>query len=189
VRVVLVGQPNVGKTLLLINFAAYLGCNEIVKDAHPPDRLSLERSRRECVSYVAHKHVVPLRASLNPGKSTETSLVLVDTPGIMEGVPGEARQRRAMASSLEELFYAQMILLVIDGGLSTVSPLDDALMGLATRIAPTLIVLNKADVRRFQPSAHRDHFAASPVLAISALTRRGFRDLKQRLYALWEAQS
>ena len=186
---VLIGRPNVGKTLLLINFAAYLGVTEISCEGPEPSKIPFEQARRRYVSYVAHKQVAPLQAHVAPSKLSDKSMILVDTPGIAEGIVADPRVRQAMAEGLEQLFRAHMILLVVDGGTEAITPLDDELLALAVRIAPTLIVDNKTDLASgFHPAAHREHFAGHPVLPFSALTRRGFRDLKQRLLAQWEAE-
>jgi small GTP-binding protein len=190
VRVALVGRPNVGKTLLLINFAAYWGVRELATDGGTGEMISIERARRECVSYVAHKYVRPLSVALWPSKSSDRSMILTDTPGILEGVPSAAKVRQAMAQGLKTLFEVEMILMVLDGSTSAISTLEEELIRLTTRIAPVMILDNKNDIRsEIDPRLHRRQFAGYPVLAVSAMTRRGFRDLKQRLLCSFEAES
>ena len=188
-RVVLVGRPNVGKTLLLINFAAYLGASEITRPGPDSSKISLEQARRECVSYVAHKHLTPLTVYFTSTKFSDGGMVLVDTPGIVEGVAEEPGIRHGIGQALEELLRAQAILVVLDGGLDALPEFDDDLVGLASRLAPTIIVDNKADAHpEFKLWVHREHFSGHSVVPLSAVTRRGFRELKQRLFAVWEAE-
>ncbi len=187
-RVVLVGRPNVGKTLLLINFAAYLGATEITREGPNSARISLEQARRECVSYVAHKHLAALTAGLTSSKFPHRGMILVDTPGIVDGVAEEAAVRQAIGRGLEELLRAQAILVVVTRELDDLASLDDALVELASRVAPTIIVDNKADMHPTNLGVRRQHFADHPVLPLSAVTRRGFRELKQRLFAVWETE-
>ena len=54
-QVALVGRPNVGKTLLLLNFAAYLGVSEVYRrrDLHDETVMSVDAARSELVSRVA----------------------------------------------------------------------------------------------------------------------------------------
>ncbi len=174
-----------GKTLLLVNFGAYLGATDVTLEGGKPAKMSLDDARRQCVSYVAHKQIAPLTVSLGPAKNSEYDLDLVDTPGMVDGISRDPKVRHAMGQGLEAMFRAQVILVVLDGGEQTVTPLDDSLVGLANQIAPTIIVDNKADgPRGVRHGAHREHFSDHAVLAVSALTRRGFRELKQRLYSL-----
>ena len=62
-ELLIVGKPNVGKTLLMINFAAYLGLRELHLEVSEGDgvrrsqRLTTDRARRDLVSlYAPRRH-------------------------------------------------------------------------------------------------------------------------------------
>lgn len=187
-RVVIIGRPNVGKSLLLINFAAYLGAVEAEFEAsgHAVEKITLDRARREWVSYVPHRNPLPLRVKISTGKSGQT-LLLFDGTGITDGIHTDFSTRHAMADTLEHVFEAEMILYVLDASAPVVSALDDALVGLSAAVAPLLIVDTKADLQpETKSTGHRQHFSQYTVLTLSSVTRQGFRELKQRLLGYLE---
>ncbi|WP_430626327.1 hypothetical protein [Sulfobacillus thermotolerans] len=65
-----IGKPNVGKSLFVLNFASYLGLREIRLDVMSSDdrvsvrRVSLEDAKRKLVSHTAHKTLLPRRVDL-----------------------------------------------------------------------------------------------------------------------------
>ena len=185
-EVVLLGRPNVGKTLLLLNFAAYLGANEIIRHEmdHRSTKVPMERARRELVSFVGHKVVDPITVTIErKSNSGREPLVFFDGAGVAEGIHPDYRVRRAIAETLDRLGSAEVVLHVVDSGQYPVASLDDALCGLIGRIAPSLILANKIDLHHETAlKALRLHFAGHTVLPLSGLTRRGFRELKQDLY-------
>jgi predicted GTPase len=190
---VLVGRPNAGKSLFLINFADYLGLRGLEGGPYGHRRLrggGLSELRRKFVSPVPNRVREPLAAtvSLSVGSAGGISLVLRDTVGIPAHVVPEGEIRRAVAQGLAQLLQATFIFHLID-----VSPhaaptpaeeaVDRELHLLAQQIAPSLILANKAEadlggtrVRRL-----KELYGATAVLPVSALTRLGFRDVKHWL--------
>ncbi len=190
----ILGKPNVGKTLLMINLAAYLGLREIQLDVEDADgrsrslRLGLERARRELVSMRAPKTLtvqsVGLEASLGRQK---VRLVAVDTPGIGEGIPDENHVRHQMALTLERLMSAALVFHVVDAstvGMRRVEapgPFDWALMELGRNMAAAyLLVANKMDKPGSQEGMRhlKERARGITIIGVSAVTRRGFRDVK-----------
>jgi len=193
VELLIMGKPNVGKTLLLINFAAYLGLREIrleVRDSEGlcrTQRFSLERARRDLVSLRAPKTtgIQTLVIDTIIGRQ-RTSLVAIDTVGVAEGIPGDAMERHQLAVTLERLMTADFIFHVVDASamglrrLESPGPFDMALTEFGRHLSYYLVVANKMD----RPGSNdgyrlmKERYRGVPITPVSAVTRRGFRDLK-----------
>ncbi|MCY0879868.1 MAG: 50S ribosome-binding GTPase [Firmicutes bacterium] len=193
-HLVTVGKPNVGKTLLLINFAAYLGLTELRVEL--PDgeggqqvkRLSLDRARRDLMSWSTPKTRVIQTAILEQPVGRQRLRVLaVDTPGIPEGISPNPDQRHLTALTLEWLTTAQMVVHVVDASAvhstrpESPGAFDLALARYGHQLASYIVVANKMDKVGSAEGlrAIRDAYQDVPILPVSCITRRGFRDLKQ----------
>ncbi|PSR29742.1 50S ribosome-binding GTPase [Sulfobacillus thermosulfidooxidans DSM 9293] len=189
-----IGKPNVGKSLFVINFAAYLGVKEIrlqwTERKEIPTKkisLSLDEARHKLVSQKPHKTLTIQSMSIEimTGRQKKT-LWIVDSVGLTEGIHHQAEIRQAMANTLIRMGEANVILHMID--LSSVGskriesfgPLDDEMANYSKRIAPYLILGNKIDKPGAIDNLHavREHFKGIPVIGVSALTRRGFKEVK-----------
>lgn len=188
-----IGKPNAGKSLFVVNFAAYLGLKDIRLEMIDRDgvqrhqRLPLDRARRQLVSRVAHKTgtVQSIEIDLAYGKTRRT-LTMTDTVGIGEGIHQETAIRRAMAETLDQLGRSQLVLHLVDasaigsGRIEAVGPVDDEIARYASLMGPYAILANKLDVPGAGDGLQRvrDRYRGLPVIGISALTRRGFREVK-----------
>ena len=188
------GKPNVGKTLLIINFAAYLGIKEVRLDLRDGgeitgrgQRITLERARRELVSMSAPKTTMLQTLTLDPqiGRHRYT-LSVIDTAGIPDEIAESPQTRRQIALTLDGTRYADVVLHVMDASAVHVhrqeSPgtFDSALVDFGRLRQGYAVVMNKLDKPGGEDGyrAVKERFRGVPVLAVSALTRRGFRDLK-----------
>lgn len=185
------GRPNVGKTLLMINFVGYLGLREIRAEVLESDgvrrtmRLSLDRARRDLVSLSAPKttHLQAVTVELPVGRQ-RTRLVLLDTPGISGQISSTSAERRQTATTLERLMTATLIFHVVDASVvryGRIPDFDAALAEYGRRHRHRYVmVANKMD----RPGSHeglkelKDHYKALTLVPVSSLTRRGFRDLR-----------
>lgn len=189
-----IGKPNVGKSLFVINFAAYLGAKDVrlqgvdTKGAVSKKTfLSLEEARHKLVSPKPHKtlglHTVGIDVVIGRQRKT---LWILDSVGISEGIHHQSEIRQAMAATLARLGNVDLIIHVIDltgiGAkmIESPGPVDDEIFHYARRLAPYLVIANKID----KPGAMdhlasiRERFKGSPVIGVSALTRRGFKEVK-----------
>ncbi len=191
-----IGKPNVGKSLFVVNFAAYLGMKEIHSpraDSQGSGRkknvLTLEEARHKLVSPKSYRTLSPYRLEIDLGEGKQRKTFwLVDSTGICEGVHHQVDIRAAMSSTLRLLTQADLVIHVIDAAalgskrLEAMGAVDDAICHYAQSHGPYLLLANKTD----KPGASdnlpyvREHFAGIPVIAVSALTRRGFREIKTR---------
>lgn len=192
-ELLLIGRPHVGKTLLMINFAAYLGMSDIRVEVQDGDgrqmarRLTLDRARRELVSLSTPKtaQVHSLTVDVTSGRQ-RAEILLIDTPGVMEGIAPDSRDRHLAAQTIERLMRAALVFHVVD--VSRVKSqcqeagesFDRSLWEFGQRREGYLVVANKVD----RPGSHeglkflRDECPGNAIIPVSCITRRGFRDLK-----------
>lgn len=196
-ELLIVGKPNVGKTLLLINFAAYLGVKELRIDVDDGEgvarreNLSLERARRDLVSLASPKTQGLQTVVLEPAIARQrAALVVLDTCGIAEGISEQAQERQQVALTLERIFRADLILHVVDASATTLrrietpGPFDFALAEYGRMHTRYFLAANKMD-RPGSSDGYRllkERFRGLSVTPISAMTRRGFREVKYWLF-------
>lgn len=184
-----IGRPNCGKTLFTINFALYMGISEIaveVQGGSRARRIPLAQARQKWVSPTSHRVLTRLEIPLDTGG---LNLVLCDTVGIPEGVHPDPEIRHAAARTLERMAGASIVLLMIDASLANpqshtpLGSLDDELVQLCQVTGYSLIVANKIDRDGREEGLRRirQRYPTALVLPTSALTRRGFREIKQHL--------
>lgn len=192
-EVVIVGAPNVGKSLLVINFSQYLGVREIqleeaeTEGTEKPRHLTFDRARRDLVSLHTPKttqiQIVPVQMPVN---RQPQRLLLADTPGINDGVAVDPEHRRQIALTLERLLAATVILHVIDASRGNtrrsgfLGAFDTALAEWGRQLDRYALVAHKMD----RPGSHesvnllRRQFPDIPIIPVSSVTRRGYRELK-----------
>jgi GTPase Era involved in 16S rRNA processing len=195
-RCLIVGKPNVGKTLFFLNFAHYMGLTSLKLRLVDPDgtenelQYSIERAKELFVGETAHttKRLQSITLHLPAGKG-KRELVLIDTSGLTEHIHEDRSLRRAMAQTLHAFRQAEVVLHIID--VSTIGREDavEAMGELDLQLArygplrvPYLILANKMDL----PWAHTglrlltDKFSAEAVkiTPISALKEQGFREVQ-----------
>lgn len=187
-----VGKPNVGKTLLLINFAAYLGLRELQLEAEEDgirrtQRLSLERARRDLVSLYAPKTTHLQRMTLELPLGRQRPVVrAVDTPGISDGISPDPERRHQTALALEQVMVSDLVLHVIDAGAAgtrrpeAAGAFDTALAAWGKTRSGYCLIANKMDKAGSQDGLRliKERFRGTALIPVSAVTRRGFRDLK-----------
>lgn len=178
---------------MMINFAAYLGLREIHIEVSDDEgrcrtqRLSLDRARRDLVSLYAPKTTALQSLMLDlPAGRHRIKLTVLDTPGIAEGISDDPAARHQLACTMERLLTAAVIFHVVDASAvgsrrpEAVGAFDAALMEFGRQREAYLVVANKMD----KPGSHeglrlfRDRYKHIPLIPVSSITRRGFRDLK-----------
>lgn len=192
-----IGKPNVGKSLFVVNFASYLGLKDLRMEMTDSDglirnqRIPLDRARRLLVSHLAHKTITvqSVQLEIAYGK-TKRTLTMVDTVGISEGIHDDPEIRRAMSTTLARLEQSDVILHIVDASavgqhrIESLGAVDDEIARYASLIRPYAILANKMDktssIEGFD--LIRDRFRGLAVIGISALTRRGFREVKAFVY-------
>jgi len=190
----IIGKANAGKTLFLINFAEYLGARSL--------RLSVERSdgsvsdasfgladaRKALVDAVPHKTLGLQTLTLSvPRGKTVRRIQLTDSAGLSEDVHETIDVRKAMAQTLRHLRLAGMVLHVVDasqvgqeGAVEAMGEVDLQIARYAPQRGPYAIIANKMDLPLAKSGLQTivQTFRGQPVLPVSALEKRGFREVR-----------
>jgi len=157
------GQPNSGKTSLVLSLACFLGLRvvemEVVGAEGPSRRMSMELDRAwsSLVSPRPYTTMRLQRFTLSiPGRRI-TPITLVDTPGLVEGIVPDQGVRASVSHMLLHLQKARAIIHVLDArtlkgrcvsnseGISWWPEIDRELFEF-NRIFPYLLVVSKTDL-------------------------------------------
>jgi len=194
-RCFILGQPNSGKTLFMINLAEYCGLSSLellVTDSLGEMKtlsLCFEDARKDLVDPFPHRtlslqHVtVPLKK----GK-IKISIQMVDTVGLSDSLGHPEPVRLGMAYTLKQIRSADIVVHIIDApraavDLNVPAFVDLELARYASCKCPYLILANKMDLPRACEGLAKIKatFPSSTVLPMSALKKRGFREVKAHL--------
>lgn len=193
-RCVIIGQPNVGKTLFALQFAEYLGMMKArIAFAEAGGRrweaaYSVAAALTDLTSSEPHhtRQLQSLTLELPAGKGTKR-FELVDTSGLVDGIHPDVAIRRAMAQTLSTVREAKVILHVVDaaalgmaGAINVIGQVDYQVAQFAQMRGGYLVLANKMDL----PGAVdglarlRREFVGHPIAPISALHKQGFKEVK-----------
>jgi tRNA U34 5-carboxymethylaminomethyl modifying GTPase MnmE/TrmE len=190
----ILGKPNCGKTLFLLNFAEHLGYRELQLAIEYPDgstqwrSLALADARMTLVSPSPH-HTRCLQAAVVrvPHGKARCEVRLTDSTGLGEGVHGDAGVRRAMVQTLKRLRAADVVLHLIDasrvtatGSVEAMGDLDHQLARYATGRGGYAVLATKMDLAEAQAGLAyiRSTFPYHVVIPVSALRKQGFKEVR-----------
>lgn len=197
----IVGKANAGKTLFLVNFAEYLGVKEFHvirgwggRGTREELRLNIPRARALLVNANPHTttELQTVELTLPRGKGNKV-FFLTDTAGLIEKVHAEESIRRAIARTLRAVHEADVILHLIDasrvgdeGSVEAVSEVDRQLARYAPLRGRYVVLANKMDLPWAASGLVkvRDEFRAHRVIPVSALEKRGFKEVKAYVWSL-----
>ncbi|ADL12682.1 GTPase domain-containing protein [Acetohalobium arabaticum] len=191
-----VGQTNAGKTCFTINFADYLGINELKFTLKQPAGFSSQRTyqlqaaREELVSSRSHTttEIQQVQLQLPVGKGKK-ELKLMDTCGLVEGIHSDRGIRKAMAQTLTKLRQADIVLHIIDlaklssEGIQKISELDLEIYNYCKVEKCYAVLANKTDLKVAQKNLSflQEKLNQAKIIPISALYQQGFRKVKRFL--------
>lgn len=165
--VVLVGQPNVGKSSLL---------NRLVRD-DAAIVTAIAGTTRDAIE--------------RPMELAGIPLTIVDTAGLRE--TADEVERHGIARTWSAVARADLVLLLVDAraGGDALDPADAALLARLPADVPRLVVHNKADLAGIAPRVEirSDAARARPHLWMSALTGDGLDLLEREMCALAGVES
>ncbi|NPV71425.1 MAG: GTP-binding protein HSR1 [Firmicutes bacterium] len=190
---IIIGKPNAGKTLFLINFAEYIGAR-VLQFAPAPRggtyelSCSFETARSGLVEPTPHTtmEVRPAVLRIRVGKGIR-DFYLTDTPGISEGIHPDPAARSAMAQALKRLRSSDVVLHVVDASKATQPGAPEALGDVDLQIAAFsrtklgyAVLANKMDLYGSEAGLAyiRRMFPACVVIPTSAARGTGFRQVK-----------
>jgi predicted GTPase len=191
--VLVVGKPNAGKTLFVLNFAAFLGERALAVEALDSAggvrrrRLSVERARHTLVSPTPHTTLEAEAVTVTLAVRRERRPVrLIDTAALLDDVADREEVRRAMATTLTWLEQTDVVLHLVDtvataqGRPFGFGPVDRELSAYAGLLPGYMVLANKMD-HADAPRGFRHLRAALPrgipVIPVSCVTRQGFRQV------------
>mgnify|MGYP001107131380 CR=1 FL=1 len=194
-RCIVIGKTNVGKTLFTLQFADYLGVDALEITFEEPTgerytrKYDLQAALKELSSAEPHqtRRLQSIRVELPVGKGVKR-FDIIDTSGLMEGIHSDASVRRAMAQTLAAVRDADLILHLVDasqaarsGVVRAVGEVDYQVAQFAQIRDGYLILANKVDLPGADRGLERlrEEFTGHPVVAISALNRQGFKEVKR----------
>jgi predicted GTPase len=175
----IVGRPNAGKTLFVLNFAEFLGAREWClqragDSAGPAQRQALVSPHPHTTRTV---QVLPVTFRLGKRRIT---LQLVDTAGLSDGIHADPAVRGAQALTIQRLLDAPVILHMFDASVTNaLEQVDREIERFASGAGIYAVIANKMDL----PGAHdglarlRSFFPGRPLFPVSALRRQGFREV------------
>lgn len=190
-----IGKTNVGKTLFTLNFADYLGLKSLRMDISFPDgstahyHYDLATAVAELTDSEPHKtrclQSIVLQIPAGKGKKR---FVLTDTSGLIDHVHGETDVRKAIAQTLAKIRQADVVLHIVDasavgkqGAVEALGEIDYQIAQFAQMRKSYLLLANKMDLPDSREALFRlqGEFPGHRIIPVSALHRKGFREVKQ----------
>lgn len=187
-QALVIGRTNVGKTAFVLHFAEYLGVDKVDVVFNYPDgfstrqSFSLQTACDELVGQGQHKTrcLQSVELDIKAGKSKKR-VIMTDSSGFADGIPSDELVRKAVAQTLLAIRGSSLVLHVIDASVpGAVGEVDRQIARFAETRGGYFILANKIDL----PGAHhglasiKAQFASQLVLPISAIEKRGFREVK-----------
>lgn len=190
----IVGKTHAGKTMFALNFAYYLGVTKLEITFRYPSGLvgsktySITAARRELVGPAPHttRALQSIALDLPVGKGSKRCL-FTDTSGLIDHIHADVEIRRAIAQTLGAVREADLILHVVDaaavglqGAPSALGEVDYQVAQFAQLRTGYAILANKMDLPGAPAGLDklRQEFPGHTILPISALYKRGFREVK-----------
>ena len=194
-RCIVVGKPNAGKTLFVLNFAAYLRARSVTILFEDPAGARISKTYeigaavKDLVGPKPHttRRLQSIVLELQVGKGRKP-VELVDTTGFSEGIHADGEIRKAMAQTLAALRRAGIILHIIDaasigkaGAPEALGEADYQVARFAQSRGGYCILANKMDLLEAKEGLAKlsREFPDSLIIPISALRSEGFREVKR----------
>ncbi|WP_378952573.1 GTPase [Pelosinus sp. sgz500959] len=191
---IIVGRPNSGKTMFILNFAAYIGSKSVDVTFRSYDGLvtcrhfSIEEAKQQLCGMALHKtrSLQSLILKIALGK-TVINLKITDTCGIAEKIHHDESIRRGMAQTLSLLRCADYIFHIVDVSciseeyLKDSSTIDHEIYNYGVIRNSYTLLANKIDL----PSAENNItklaylFPKANAIPVSALRGQGFKEVKK----------
>ncbi len=191
--VLIIGQPNVGKTSFVINFAQYLGRERLKLMIKQPagfiatQTYQLEQAYQQLTSVKPHttQNIQSIKLKLEVGKQ-DKEIRLIDSCGLVNKIDPQFRIRQAMARTLDELLISEIILHMIDlNQLSNdnLNKIDKEIYNFLQNKAGYKLLANKLDLDTNNRNLNKLIKLVSKelVIPISALYQEGFSKVKSFL--------
>ncbi|QEK12172.1 GTP-binding protein HSR1 [Crassaminicella thermophila] len=189
-----IGKPNAGKTLFILNFAEYLGFKNIeIKSIKNDEKVevkkySTEEAKRILSSSVPYKTTclqsIEIEIPILKGRKI---IKIIDSSGLIDGIHKDVKIRRAMGQTLGALRESDIILHIIDisklnynNVIESIGEVDYQLIKYGAIKEGYAILGNKIDLleRKTPIIQLQKEFSDHYIIPISALLKRGFGEVK-----------
>ncbi|QZY56909.1 GTPase [Crassaminicella profunda] len=193
-KCLIVGRPNAGKTLFMINFAEYVGLKHVEIKFFKRDKeidhkkYTIEEARELLSSDIPYKtnclQSTEIKIPVLKGKKIVS---LMDSSGLIDGIHKNIQIRRAMAQTLGAITESHMILHMIDASKindesikNTIGEVDYQLVEYGRMKEGYMILANKVDLleRKTPIIQLQKEFPDHYIIPISALTKEGFGEVR-----------
>ncbi|MPL60569.1 tRNA modification GTPase MnmE [bioreactor metagenome] len=190
---IVVGRPNSGKTMFVLNFAGYLGSKSLDMTFRTYDGLmtcrhfTLDEAKRELCGMTQHKtrslQTIVLKIPL--GKTT-INFKLTDTCGLISKIHHDEVVRRGMAQTLDWMRSSDFVLHIIDASLAFAEAtaeadnIDIEIYNYGKARHNYALLANKIDILSAKDNLVKLNavFANIPVIPISGQYGNGFKEVK-----------
>lgn len=188
-----IGRPNVGKTLLCLRLAQACGLkwafimHELPDGAVRERVLTIRDAMATLVSAVRYTTVGIQTVGVGMSSSIGQRMVLHDSTGLCEDSHDNALIRRGMARTLTLMVQSEQIVHVVDATTldkGVLSPIDSLILDVSkARDVPYTLVFNKIDAPGAirQTELYRKSDRRTRPLVVSALRAQGIDDIQRVL--------
>ena len=190
-KTVIIGRPNAGKTLFMINFAQYLGINRIYLTQEFPDgkilnkEMSIESARKSLSSNQEFKTQCVQKIEIKiPVYKGRKHLKLIDTSGFDDGIHPSLKVRNGIIQTLEKINEADVILHIIDISLllnkHIISQIDRQIINFGMTKRGYTLLPNKIDLDNNKQGLKilKSEYPNRYMIPISAKYSYGFDEVK-----------
>ena len=187
-------QNKCRETLFALNFSNYLGCKKLNIESIYFDKNRTNRTftRKEAILQLTGKEPHKTRC-LNkfpvtiPVGKKKKRITIVDSTGIVDNIHPEPDVRKAISQTLSIIRESQIVLHIIDVSavlnkeiISSLGEVDYHIAGFCQMKPGYVILANKIDIPGSEIGLKklRSKFPGNYILPISALHKRGFKEVK-----------
>ncbi|WZL74954.1 50S ribosome-binding GTPase [Clostridiaceae bacterium 35-E11] len=193
-KCLIIGRPNAGKTLFMLNFAQYLGFKNIKIKFQSHDcemkmeEYIIEIAKEKLSSSTPYKTTCLQSIALDfPVFKGKKTVEILDSSGLIDGIHNNIQIRRAMGQTLAAIKESDLILHIIDVSnlvmgnlLEMIGKVDYELAQYGLIKEGYVILGNKIDLLENKTPIIRlqKEFPNHYIIPISALTKQGFSEVK-----------
>ena len=190
----IIGKTNVGKTMFFINFADYLGLKSLEMEltnhqgVKQRQRYSLKGAVSQLTDKNPHKtlqcQTLVVDIPLGKGKK---KIQLIDTVGLIDGIHSDEDIRRAISKTLSVIRESNLILHLVDASVAGAIDIPNAFGEVDYQVAQFAqlrrgyaVLANKMDLPGAEVGLKKikQEFYGNIILPISAMYKRGFKEVK-----------
>ncbi len=193
-KILVVGRPNVGKTLFTLQFAAYLGSESVTvsfrdaRSSYTKDFL-VKEAVAQFVSNTEHqtRSLQAVTVSISKGKGAH-KVELIDSVGLVDHIHPQAAVRQAMGQTLAVIPKITHFLHLIDAAsFEGCGPLEQHLTKLGELAHSYAIIATKCDL--IDASNRLEHlrscFPGKLIFTVSSLHLTGFKEVQAYVRSLF----